>query len=147
MDDEFKKEICNLKYSSLKKDIKNLEIRIFETLKKISQLSDMTHDGQREALKTAIISVQKDLDVTTSCFKNLEKSISDLDVQVELHKTINKDIKRDNINIKNSLDIQKNKIKFLTKIVYFLFVLIALSILTGEDLSKLLTTVVKLLIT
>ena len=35
-DNNYDKEVCDLRRSSIKKDLKNLEVRIFETLKKIA---------------------------------------------------------------------------------------------------------------
>ena len=142
--DKFEKEVCDLRCTSLKNCTKNLEVRIFETLKKISQLSDMAHDGHKTALKSSIISMQKDFEISYKDFENIKKDLQELEEALKNCNSISKAVEKDNIYIKNSLKVEQNKVKYLIRIVYCLGVLIGLYILTGEDLSKLLTIAVRL---
>ena len=134
----FDSEVCCLQRKALQKDLKNLEVRIFETLKKIAQLSDMSHDGHKESLKAAIISMQKDFEDCAEKLSSIQIALKDLEKVVTTYKDVQ-------FKIENSFKTQKNRVKLLTKVVYILSGVMLLYVITGEDLSKVLSFVIKLL--
>ena len=136
MNNDIDKDYCAIKSESIKNSVKNLELRIFETLKKITQLSDMAHNGHKEALRSVILSIQKDLDINTKKFEQIEQGVKDLQ---------SLDSKTEFKVLFIEIAALKRKIKLLTRTVIIICGVLLVFIITKGDFTATIKFIIKLL--
>ena len=121
------KDLCVAKCETLTNSVKALEIRVFDTFKKRSQINVMRYEGHKESLQSAMIILQKELDLYNKNY-------------IELKHTVNKFT-----NVTNDIKYLKKKLKILTRFVIGIVVVMGIHTLTRGDYNKTIDFILKIL--
>lgn len=82
--DNVSKEICELQRETINEKLNGLEKRVFEAIKQVMTVSELSHSGNKDSLQSLLNMMQEGAYEEISKFENVDGRIGELDTAINI---------------------------------------------------------------